>query len=519
MNSIEDVMKVGEKIKKENEEAKKQQEKETRTKTMDGSKPITNETNTRIINDGIKETENKEIEELRNKIYMLLVQKKRTQASEVVTQHLLAKNNIQSIRDDDHPEMWIYDDGIYVPNGKSYIEEQCRYIFQEAYTSHIKNDIINKILAETYIEQEAFFQQQEQYPTIIPVQNGLLDIVNKELKPFSPEIFFFNKLPVSYVPGRECPSIIRFLQDVLSTEKDLLTMQELFGYILHKEYCFETAFMLLGKGRNGKSKTIEIMKRFLGVENCANLSLNKIEEDSFSLCELQNKLVNISPDISKKALENTGNFKSLTGRDMIHASRKFKTMVKFENFAKMIFAANELPRTSDMTEAFFQRWERIDFPYTFYNSLDYESNKNNPLAKKGDPNILSKVLCKDELDGLLNWALEGYDRLMEKKIFSSAQTTDVIRENWIRESDSSRSFVSDMLVDDFDGFISWSMLKTVYKDYCRKNALTMRSDKDLRRSLLDDTLASSERRLLDDDRVRGYGGIAWRSKGDNQVTF
>jgi len=36
---------------------------------------------------------------------------------------------------------------------------------------------------------------------------------------------------------------------------------------------------------------------------------------------------------------------------------------------------------------------------------------------------------------------------------------------------------------------------------------------------VDETLASSERRLLDDDRVRGYGGIAWRSKGDNQVTF
>jgi len=246
--------------------------------------------------------------------------------------------------------------------------------------------------------------------------------------------------------------------------------------------------------------------------------LVRIEHDVFSLCELQNKLVNISPDISKAGLENTGEFKSLTGRDMIHANRKFKTMVKFENYAKMIFAANELPRTSDMTEAFFQRWEIINFPYTFYNELDYEKNKHNKFAKLRNANIISEITSQDEMNGLLNWSLDGFDRLSQNKLFSCTKTSDVVRDFWIRKSDSALSFVNEMLVDDVDGFISWSGLKNIYKNFCSQNDLLMLQDKYFRRVILDNTLAYSSRKWLDKDQVRGFSGISYRDVNSKKQT-
>lgn len=461
------------------------------------------------------------LKELQHTVYNLLLQKKRGEATEEIVKHIENNNHIYTIRNDEKEEIWIYEKGIYLPNGKTYIEEICRNVLEDTYTTHIKNDVKIKIMADTYIDQEKFFNKQNEYINIIPVQNGLLNIESKKLNPFSPEYFFFNKLPVSYTPGQECPFIIQFFRDILEDEEDILTMQELFGFALLKEYRYEKAFMFLGNGRNGKGKTIEIMKRFLGVENCANISLTAIEKDYFCLEELQHKLVNISGDISNQALNHTGEFKALTGRDMIHAARKFKTRVKFENYAKMIFAANELPKSNDLTEAFFQRWEIINFPYTFYNTIDYEIHKNEKHSKLRNPNIIQEILSDEELSGLLNWSLEGLERLQEKKIFSCTKTSEEIRKTWIRKSDSASSFVEEIIIDDIEegSFLTWGYIKMIYKNYCATNNLKPRTDKELRKSLIDNTLARATRRMVGDNQARGYEGIKIRDKKEKQVNI
>jgi len=112
-------------------------------------------------------------------------------------------------------------------------------------------------------------------------------------------------------------------------------------------------------------------------------------------------------------------FKTLTGRDLIAAPRKYLTRVKFVNFAKMVFACNKLPRTKDTSTAFWNRWILFEFPYTFLsekeiNSLTEEEEKNVRLR---DVNIIEKLSSPDELSGLLNRALDGLARLFANKDF------------------------------------------------------------------------------------------------------
>jgi len=467
--------------------------------------------------------ENKQqfFEDIKILVSSVILQRNNKEATELITSFI--KNNfyLQTLRHDEKTEIWIYKDGIYLPNGKSYVEELCRTILRDNYNNRFRNEVIIKLTADTYIDQETFFTKQNDHINIIPVINGLLNIETKELKPFSPNIFFFNKLPVFFEPGRECPKILGFLRSVLANNDDVLTIQELFGFSMLKEYRYEKSFMMIGGGRNGKGKLIDLLKRFLGYENCANLSLRKIEKDGFSICELQNKLINISGDIGKHALEDTSEFKALTGRDMIHASRKFKTMIKFENYAKMIFATNELPKSSDMTSAFFQRWEIINFPYTFFNPIDYELYKGDRFARLRNPNIIRDILSPEELSGLLNWALLGLERLQELKVFTTTKSSDYVRRDWICRSDSALSFVNELLVDNYENFLSWSLLKSTYKDYCSVNGLKMLNDKDLRVAITDNTVAISSRQYLGDKQVRGYDGVSWRKLGVvvEEVTF
>jgi len=111
-------------------------------------------------------------------------------------------------------------------------------------------------------------------------------------------------------------------------------MLEIFGFLLLKEYKIEKAFMFVGYGRNGKSKTVELMKRFIGAENCSSLPLRSLIEESFSLSELFGRMANLAADLSKTDLKETGMIKSLIGRDTIQAHRKYLRDLNFVNYAK-----------------------------------------------------------------------------------------------------------------------------------------------------------------------------------------
>ena len=67
------------------------------------------------------------------------------------------------------------------------------------------------------------------------------------------------------------------------------------------------------------------------------------------------KLANIDADISKEGLKNTGLLKKLSGNDPIPAENKFLKPFWFQNYAKLILSANEIPETPDDTDAFFRR--------------------------------------------------------------------------------------------------------------------------------------------------------------------
>ena len=410
-------------------------------------------------------------------VIFLILKKESARATEMMVQDIMKNNHIYTTRDDEKSEMWIYYEGIYVPQGRTFIKEYCRKILDQAYTTHLCNQVIAKIEADTYIDQKDFFNND--HPDEIAVENGILNVLSRSLRPFDPNTIFFNKIPNKYTPQAHCEAIISHLKAVLKYEEDLPVIQELFGYLLYKRYNIEKAFMFLGNGRNGKGKTLDIMKRFIGPENCSNISLEQIENESFAMGELFNKMANLAGDISKTSLKNTGRFKGLTGRDLMSAPRKFLPMVHFVNYAKMIFCANDLPMTYDTSPAFWNRWLLIEFPYTFISQKEYDSLKlTEPNGYKiADPDIVEKVTSPMEMQGLLCWSLEGLDRLLKQGDFSYSKNTAEVQDLWMRKSDSFNAFAMDFLVYDYENTIKKSDLRQFYAEFCMKNGLKPCSDK------------------------------------------
>lgn len=440
--------------------------------------------------------------------------KKWGDASEVLVKWILSKNYIYTTKDDTKTETWIYKDGIYTPQGRSEIKEQLRRLLGKWYSVFVINQVLIKVEADTYIEADRFFNTNHKYEVL--VENGILNILTLELQPYTPTKIFFNKLPVKFVPGIYCPKIDKFFKEVLKDEEDVQLIYELLGFCLLKEYKFEKAFMFLGYGRNGKGKTIELLKRILGMENCCSIPLSSITSDNFSVSGLFSKLANLAGDISNKDLKDTGMFKSLTGRDLVGGKRKFLKDLFFENYAKFIFACNELPTVYDMSKGFWDRWILLEFPYTFVTQDEYDKTEDKKLLKIRDDDIISKITTPEELSGLLNQALIGLSNVINNRKFSTTKGSEEVKTTWIRNSNSCMAFCFDMIEDDPDGRISKLEFRRTYALYCKKHKLKNKSDVVVKNVLQE--MFGVEDTQNWDTHERFWQGIKWKTKNITGIT-
>ena len=433
---------------------------------------------------------------LREEVYKHVLKNERDKTTELIAKEFLDRNIIKVTRDDNKPEFYIYREGIYIPEGRTYIEEFSRKVLGVAYTKQLTNDIVAKIQADCKVEFKEFLDTNHPYE--IPVQNGILNLKTGNLKAFNPEKYFFNKLPITYNPKAKCPKIINFLTGITKSSTDLNLIIELFGFALAKDHFIEQAFMLVGKTRNGKTKLLELLENFVGKENTCSVALQQLNRNSDSrVRELHNRQLNLAGDLDNTSFKDVGLFKDLTGRGQIQAGRKYQRDIIFRNYAKLIFACNELPKIYNIKDdAIWERWILIEFPYKFVD------NPKTDFEKKKDPEIINKIVSKEELSGLLNLALQGLKRIIENKRFSYSVSSEEVKKKWIRLSDSFAAYCMDNIVEADEGRIEKSQLRKFYAKYCKNHKARLLNDKYIKH-YLETTFAVQE------VREDNYGSWNW----------
>ncbi|MFP3952215.1 MAG: phage/plasmid primase, P4 family, partial [Candidatus Bathyarchaeia archaeon] len=352
--------------------------------------------------------------------------------------------------------IWRYDEGrgVFRPDGIPWVYTRVKGILGDENASSRMSETVKQIMVETYDFGDSL--RREHSLNIVVVENGALDIFTGELHPFSPLYRAKNRLPVRYDPEAECPEFRRFLGEV-HHPGDLAFIQEWWGYHLYREYRYHKAVMFMGEGMNGKSTELNALQRFLGEENTSSETLYSLVSNRFSPGNLYGKLANIAPDLAPDEIRRTGPFKALTGNDRIRGEHKFEQPFQFRNHAKLSFSCNQMPTTPDNTQAFFRRWEIINFPNTF---------------TEGDPDKLEKITTPEELSGILNWALEGLHRLLEEGGFTRTRSTEEIASEWREKSNPVRSFHENCLRKDPDGVTPKDVMYHAYSSYCRARGFT-----------------------------------------------
>ncbi len=372
----------------------------------------------------------------------------------ILAEHIVDQEDI--ITNSESGISFIYENGVYV-EGRAKIRAITQEsipidIFQNKHKTEVESWIID---ATGKTPEEIEEMKPIDYAN---VKNGLVNLKTFELKPHHPDYISFSQVPVKYKSDAECPEFLKFLNNIVDIVEDRKVIQEYFGYTLLDGYPFAKALVLYGEGGTGKSTLIKILGGILGNKNISTETIQSISENRFRVAELFGKMANLCPDNPGGDLPESAMFKAITGKDYVSAEKKGTNAFHFVNRAKLLFSANELPRPKDASDAFFDRFIIVTF-----------SNKFRDTER--EIKDLDKKLVEKESEGILNWIFKGLKRLLERDKFSYNQTTEEIREEYIRKSNPVNAFFMDCIEEEEGQIIPKDEVYSAYVDYCKANKL------------------------------------------------
>jgi len=234
----------------------------------------------------------------------------------------------------------------------------------------------------------------------------------------------------------------------------------------------------------------------LGEDTVASLTPQQLTSERFAPAEIYGKWANIRNDIPKETVKNTGTLKEVLAGDPLKAEEKRKDPFFFRPTAKHLFSANQLPEMEVDDEAFFRRILLVPFPETV------------PKADR-DKHLADRL--NDELPGILNWALEGLQRLLANGSFTGDRSPGKTQETWSKWGDSVERFASIALTDGSND-IPKSDVYDAYLEFCRSEGMPSDTQHMMTRELKREGYTDG-RANVGGRTQRCFEAVSWTSRG------
>jgi len=311
-----------------------------------------------------------------------------------------------------------------------------------------KDKLLKQFLTDAYLPAPPVQPDR----VLINLKNGTMEFTKAgwKLWDFNPNDFLTYQLPFSYDSEATCPIFNKYLEEVLPDESSRMVLQEYSGYIFN-DANLEKMLMLVGTGSNGKSVYFNIISALVGRQNMLNYSLGLFSHE-YNRAKLTNVLLNYS---SEKGTElNPDIFKALVSGEPIQAREPYGKPFTLFNKVRFIVNANELPKETEHTQAYFRRYLLIPFDVTIDES-------------KMDIDLADKIIA-NELSGVFNWLLRGLERIIAQRKFTVCEKSKTALEDFRRQSDSVALFIEEFAYESSETFkTAVADLYGRYKDFCK----------------------------------------------------
>lgn len=347
-------------------------------------------------------------------------------------------------------QLHIYKDGVYIPAVREIEARMIKHIpFLKAQQRQETLKYID-LKAENKAVADARF---------IAFNNGIYDITTEKLLPFSSDMIITNKIPWNYNEDAYSEIADKTLDKIACHDKSIRhLLEECIGYCFYRRNELSKFFVLTGGGANGKSTFLDMVKNLLGQDNITSLDLNDLDE-RFSVGLMAGALANVGDDISDEFMQgkSIALLKKIVSGNQVKGEFKGKDAFFFNPYIKLLFSANDIPRTKDKTGAVLRRLVIIPFNAHFSkNDEDY------------DPYITYKLTDSSVMEYLIQIGLDGLFDVLSNNGFSESKKVEEAIQEYEEENNPIILFIKDTEIEG-------RFTKDVYLEYqvfCTENHYT-----------------------------------------------
>lgn len=290
-------------------------------------------------------------------------------------------------------------------------------------------------------------------PTWIQFRKQIIDILTGEK--FQAKPYWFTTNPLPYDLHEEnfenTPTIDRIFAEWVG-EENVKQLYEILAYCMMPDYPINRIFCFIGSGMNGKSKFLELLRKFIGSYNCCSTELDTLCSSRFEVTRLHKKLVCQMGETNFNEMVKTSMLKKLSGGDMIGFEYKGKDPFEDVNYAKLLIATNNLPTTTDKTIGFYRRWMIIDFPNQFSEAKD----------------ILTEIPEEEYQSLSLKCCNILRELLKERKFYNEGSVEDRMKK-YEEKSNFLDKFVKEYIKEDITGYITCADLYKKFSAWSKEN--------------------------------------------------
>jgi len=348
----------------------------------------------------------------------------------------------------DNETMYYYNGSYWEPNGEQIFTQRVLYYLDDKTTINRTRETLAIAKKNNYVTREKFTPQEH----LINFKNGIYNWQTREILDHSPEYYFLGEIPHNYDPEAKSPEILSFFEETLNAE-DMPLLQEILGDCLQPTYKYKKALMLVGPTDTGKSQLLNLICKLLGDKNISHEQLYNLCHDRFKAIELYGKLANICNDIDATGIRATSMFLMLVGGDYISGQKKHQDPFKFRNYAKLIFSCNQIPESKNQTPAYYNRW------------LVFECNNQIPKDEQ-IPFYFDVISTPEEISGLINWAIQGLERLAAAGHYSEHRSIEDVSLLMREHGNPLAEFCKANITPDPQGEITKKDLYKAYVEFC-----------------------------------------------------
>jgi P4 family phage/plasmid primase-like protien len=325
-------------------------------------------------------------------------------------------------------------------------------------TAYLVNQVNELVGIERYTDAETWDAET----SLLVCKNGTLNLETRELLEHDPEHYATSAVDYEYDPAADCPTFQYVIRSTMAHAEAFL--QEFAGYCLTTDTSHETALWLHGEPGGGKSTVLEGLETMLG-ERCGTLGIARIEKSRFGLAAILGKTLLIASDQPAGYITASNILNNLISGETLQVERKFRDAVDVRPKAKIAWSMNDLPTVKGGgTSGLFRRVEVVKCGTV-------------PESER-DPEV--KELVRQEAAGILNWALDGLERLRKQGHFTVTDEMQRASDDFQRLNDKARMFVEEQLERDADKRVASGRLYGAYKAWCEQNGYRARARQKMR---------------------------------------